>query len=551
MNPSSGQKDSSPVSCVVHVSREYGDMAGAGGIKDVTEGLCNASASEGIDTHVFLPFYQVIDVKDLDLKQGVSFDVAMNYPREKRTEPVTVHDVQVKPGLMIHLIKSYRYDYLCEGKEKIKRQGIYQYTSEEAKALQLPELEGRGYIDFFAMNVLLVKSALHALSKMDIKPDIIHCHDGHAALLPLLAQASEDGFDPFLRHVPSIVTVHNAGKGYHQEITDLEFAAAILNVPREVIDGCLLNGSFDPLLAGGIYGSAINTVSENYARELQNTGQDSMTGWLGHKLAGLGIRLLGVTNGIYPQAFDPEHPEKLGLASAFSVIKGDFKGKEACKKTALEELGKKEPEGSVTFYGTLDYKKNVPLLTFIGRLVGQKGYDILAEAVELLFSEDKNVQLLGLGDGDLLLIKRFIELEKKFHKRICLAKGYSQKLAHKIYAAGDFFIIPSRFEPCGLTDFFAQLMGNIPIVHRVGGLVKTIDGRFGFSYLGGAKELFEAMKRGLKVYNNPDKSALRKIQVSAVKNIHENFTWEKVLEKKYLPLYLDAIGQTKPVLPYE
>ncbi|MDZ7290019.1 MAG: glycogen/starch synthase [candidate division KSB1 bacterium] len=552
MNTRPGQKLQHEIIRVVHVAREYGSLAGAGGIKDVTEGLCKATAAAGIDTHIFLPYYQVIREKtQLVPKEQCRFELPMNYTQQQRTESVKIYGSSIQPNLTVHLIKAHLYDYLSEGNGLIPRKGIYQYTREEAEALGLPERIGKGYHDFFAMNVLLVKATLCALGKLDLRPDVIHCHDGHAALLPLIAQASDENWVlPFFRYVPSVITVHNAGMGYHQDIFDLEFAAAICGVSRNVIDGCRLNGNFDPLLAGGLFGTIINTVSENYARELQHTGQDWMTGWLGHTLAQYGIKLVGVTNGINPEIFDPQKPEALGLAKGFAPINGDFEGKEICKQTLLESLGQKEIPKGIALYGTIDYRQDIPLLTFIGRLDQQKGFDILAEAVDLLFDEEQEVQLLGLGDGDPAIRAQFTNLAEKFAGRICVAIGYSPPLANKIYAAGDFFLIPSRFEPCGLTDFFAQLMGNVPIVHQVGGLVKTLDGQYGLSYLGGPRELLNVLRRALEIYREPGKATLRKIQINAVKNIHENFTWEKVLEKKYLPLYREAMERVKPALPY-
>jgi starch synthase len=525
----------------VYVSREYASLAGAGGVKDVTEGLCKAAAARGIQAHVFLPFYRLIDGKKegLKLTEGPSFRVAMNYTHVKRTEHVTIYSGSPQPNLTVHLVHARRYRYLMEGDGTAERHGIYQYTRAEAAALDRPQVEGKGYIDFFAMNVLLVKATLHALGLMDMRPDVIHCHDGHAALLPLIAQASEDDFAPYLRYVPTVVTVHNAGKGYHQEIADRGFAAAICGVPRDVVEGCLLDGSFDPFIAGGLFSSAINTVSENYARELQHTGQDWMTGWLGHVLAGYGIELLGVTNG-----FD---------VSGFDDVRSALDSKGTHKEDVIDFLrkGLEQPEilDNALLYGMIDRREDAPLLTFVGRLAQQKGYDILAEALGMLFEEDSDVQLLGLGDGNPNIVDQFRELAAKFAGRVCVAKGYSPSLADKIYAAGDFFVIPSRFEPCGLTDFVAPLMGNVPIVHRVGGLVKTLDSRFGFSYLGGAPELLGALRRALKVYRE-DKATLRKIQVDAVENIYDNFTWDKVLEKKYIPIYRDAMARMEPTLPY-
>ncbi|MDH4027481.1 MAG: glycosyltransferase, partial [Nitrospirota bacterium] len=349
----------------------------------------------------------------------------------------------------------------------------------------------------------------------------------------------------YLRSVPSVVTVHNAGMGYHQDIADLEFAAAVCGVPLEVVNGCILNNSFDPLLAGSLFGNIVNTVSENYARELQQTGQDWMTGWFGHSLTRHGIKLYGVTNGIDTRDIDPK-----GINAGFSPAKGEFTGKEKSKRATLEMFSGRELPDITTLHGTISYKKNMPLLTFIGRMDQQKGYDVLTEAIELLFSKDPNVQLLGLGSGDPRIEQRFRQLAAKFNGRICVAIGYSPQLADRIYAAGDFFLIPSHFEPCGLTDFYAQLMGNIPVVHRVGGLVKTLDSEYGFSYLGGAGELCGAIERAIDVYRKPGKTALWKIRKNAALNIFSHFTWDKVLKEKYLPLYQKAIERARPALPY-
>jgi len=547
---------------VVHVAREYGGLAGAGGIKDVVEGLARATAAAGIETYVFLPYYHVVEgtiVRNPRLKpvERCSFAVPMNYVGENRTESVAIHSCELQPNLTICLIHSRRYRFLFEKGGTIPRTGIYTYTKDEADALGLPDRKGKGYFDFFAMNVLLVKATLHALAELGLRPDVIHCHDGHAALLPAIAHASTERIAPYLRHVPTVITVHNAGIGYHQEVGDLEFASAICGIPAAVVDGCLLDGSFDPLLAGALFGSVINTVSENYARELQATGDDWRTGWFGHALAARGIRLLGVTNGIDAESFDPGRPAELGLAAAFSPRTGDIEGKRACKEAAAAFMNRQtvpddvpaEARAGFAFCGTLSKHSDVPLLSFIGRLDEQKGYDVLADAVDLLFAEDHDVQLIGLGSGDPRIEARFKCLTEKFPGRIAIAIGYSPRLANMIYAAGDFFVVPSRFEPCGLTDFFAQLMGNVPIVHGVGGLVKVVDGHLGFSYLGGAPELLAALRRALAVYREPGQGRLRRIQMAAVENIYSNFTWERVLDKKYMPIYREAACRMKPTLP--
>lgn len=550
--PTAGKSGRLPaVKRVAHVSREFEGLAGAGGIKDVTAGLARASAEAGIRTDVFLPCYpEILEKSGLELKEVAAFNVPMAYPDQPdRIEPVTVLSYSPARRLTLYLVRARRYEFLDELDGTIPRRGIYQYTSAEASALGRPRLKGAGHYDYFPMNVLLIKGTLMAMAALGLAPDIIHCHDGHAALLPLIAQAAAEGFAPRLGYTPTLITIHNAGLGYHQEIGDLDFAAAVCGVGPDVVSGCLLNGAFDPLLAGALYGTAINAVSENYARELQQTGQDSLTGWLGHTLAGRGITLHGVTNGVDPALYDPRENKRLGTAAAFWPAGGELEGKETCKQELLETLAAGKAPKGITLYGKATYTPGTPLLSFVGRLEFQKGYDTLVLALQELFNTDEKVQLLGLGAGADTIERDFIRLAGDFPGRVALALGYNGTLANQVYAAGDFCLVPSRYEPCGLTDYFAQLMGNVPVVHRVGGLVKTIDGRFGYSYLGGAPELRAAIERALRTYRRTRTTTLRKIQVQAAEHVRTNCSWDQVLLKKYLPLYRQIIRGTKPVLP--
>ncbi|MDH3330240.1 MAG: glycosyltransferase, partial [Desulfobulbaceae bacterium] len=135
--------------------------------------------------------------------------------------------------------------------------------------------------------------------------------------------------------------------------------------------------------------------------------------------------------------------------------------------------------------------------------------------------------------------------DEHFSGQICFLQGYDQDLALKIYAAGDFFLIPSLFEPCGLTDYIAQLFGNIPIAHYVGGLVKVIDGRTGFTYTEhSSAALTETVRKSLELYQS-DPEAIRLIQKQAVQQIREKHTWEKVMQK-YLDFYRKAVVMACP-----
>ena len=260
----------------------------------------------------------------------------------------------------------------------------------------------------------------------------------------------------------------------------------------------LLGSGFDPFLAASGY-AVLNTVSENYAVELQHSPEDSRTGWLGHTLRARGIAIAGITNGIDPKSFEPSEPQTLHLPHGFNIRSRELEGKRACKTAMLAQLSHVKVWKQVRQYGVLSGSPDMPLFTFVGRLTSQKGVDIVLESLLRLLQQEENLHMLLFGSGAAEL-ERQLELLAESEQgwgKICFLKGYDPALANQVYAAGDFFLIPSRYEPCGLTDYIAQLLGNLPIVHRVGGLVKVIDGETGFSYTGNsAGALAELLRRG-------------------------------------------------------
>jgi starch synthase len=179
----------------------------------------------------------------------------------------------------------------------------------------------------------------------------------------------------------------------------------------------------------------------------------------------------------------------------------------------------------------------------IARLTSQKGVDRFISATsQLLEGTDPDALFLVLGTGDPRYENELKELaqDPRFQGRVALALGFSPVLANRIYAAGDFFVNPAKFEPCGLTDYMAQLMGSVPIVHFVGGLVKVKDGITGYGYYPHTPEaLAETLRRAIATFRQqPDQH--RRIIQQAIQTIHERYTWDQVLEQGYLPLYEQA-----------
>lgn len=486
----------------------------------------------GRSVSVVLPLYGFMDREALgfapvsdpvDVEQQLSFAVDMNYPFNQRQEQVRIW--KHMDG-RVHL-----YGLQCERFDEKNDVYVYDAKDEELEAWKT---KGAGHFDFFAMNILLQKAAMDLIMCLGEQPDVIHCHDGHTAVLPAMIRELA-GYRNYFRQTGGVVTIHNAGYGYHQEVADLPFAQAITGLPWSVIQASLLEGKFDPFLAASPY-AAVNTVSENYARELQETDDDRLTGWLGHELLHRGVTLEGVTNGISPGEYDPSRPESVGIVAGFNVDKGDLAGKRQCKTHLLDLLdGSKGLKVSQTGY--LELQPDWPLFTFIGRLNEQKGVDILVQAMEKFLQTGSKAQFVVLGSGDPHLEYVLANLSEvpEFKGRFCFLQGFDPQMANAIYAAGDFFCIPSRFEPCGLTDFIAQLFGNLPIVHQVGGLVKVIDGESGFGYLGNdPDQLVDTMQRAITVYDQPEE--LERMQKNALKVIARQYEWSKVI-KKYGELY--------------
>ncbi len=532
-----------PIRNVWLVSREYEGLAGAGGVKDVTRQLAETLCVQGeTRVSVIMPRYGFIDAPELGFEVtevgeppgiigGVPFtsvfSVDMNYAYQERRETVALWR-RLLNGVTLYLIESERF---------AEKQGVYTYTEIDEQR-QAWQRKGEGHYDYFAMNILLQKTALDLMILLGEHPDVIHCQDGHAATLPAMMREC-CGYRHYFRTTGALVTIHNAGIGYHQEVADLVFAQAVTGLPKRVVTTSQLMGSFDPFIAAAPY-AQLNTVSENYARELQQTPEDARTGWLGHALLERGVTLAGITNGIDPSLFDPSQPEALRIAAGYDVLQGNFEGKQRCKEVFLQQLASGAPWDRVEQYGTLHCSLEVPLCTFIGRLTDQKGVDSLLGAITQLLMREPSCCFLVFGSGEAGFEEQFIGLAGAGNGRVCFLKGYDPILANTVYAAGDLFLVPSKYEPCGLTDYIAQLFANIPVVHQVGGLVKVIDGETGFSYRGDtAGALADALARALKVYRDePDRFV--RMQRTAVEQIHRFHTWGQVVEE-YKKLYRQAI----------
>jgi starch synthase len=511
------------VRSVWHVAREYTGIAEAGGVKDVASGLCRALALRGIAATAVVPFYGMLPRSYEPPPPLVSFTIRVPDHDEGwtvREEPVSMRAL-VRDGVRILLVDSPRF---------AGKRGVYTYTPQDERE-NPHKKSGTGHWDFLQMNAILAKAALLGARQLGEEPSLFHCHDGHAALLPAMMRA-----DPMLRDgfagTGALVTIHNAGEGYHQEIWDRDFARLLTGLGVKALERAVLNGMIDPFLLAAPH-AVMNTVSEQYARELLLEQDRERGGGLGRALREGGYQLAGVTNGVDPAAYDPRNPESSGLPARFDPSRGDLQGREQCRRLLGERLA---------HLGRLP-GPGVPVYAFVGRLASQKGVDVLAAGVRAWLGRGGDAAFVVLGEGEKWAEDSLHSLaaDPLSRGRVFFLKAYDTALAKLIDAASDFLLIPSVYEPCGLTDFHAQLLGCIPVVHRVGGLVKVEDGITGFSWEEhSAEALAAALDRTAGIFRH-DRALLDRVRKQGFERVLSRYTWERVLEAGYMPLYESAL----------
>lgn len=540
---------------VWHVSREYAGIAEAGGLKDVVAGLATAAPRRGIPASVVLLRYGFVDPQALQAeKLPLRFSITL--PSGNEASVTSRENIEVfrcrREGVTLYLLET--------GRTRAKGD-VYTYTGADERE-DPHKKKGTGHWDAHHLNLTLQRGALELAIRLKSPPDVFHCHDGHSGFLPAILGESPR-YRSALAGTRALITIHNAGRGYHQEIHDPEFARQLTGLPEQVLEKGILNGTVDPLLLGPHY-ARVNTVSEQYALEIASGQLEDLTGGLGQAYRQAGLQLVGITNGIDPRSYDPRFPEATGLAHAFDPSREDLEGKHLCRRRLLGEiaLAKSVPPPSTAFprrgplpgargfppgswlqglscYGSLSRNADSPLYTFVGRLTGQKGVDILAGAIAQLLSRRAPVRFLILGHGARELEDKLAELAlgSICAGRLCLLMGYNGLAAKYLFAAGDFFLVPSQYEPCGLTDLYAQMLGNLPVVHRVGGLVKVKQGYNGYSYAEhSVAALCRAIQESAADYRLRPKR-LERMRRQAFQEIFDRYTWDRVLSGGYLPLY--------------
>ena len=520
---------------IFQIAREYAHLSEAGGVKNVVCSLCEGLVKLNHDVTLFIPLYGCTDLsllKDYSVIQNYNINILV----DEKSFSVSFAKAQIK-GLKVIFVLSSCFS------EKL---GVYTYTAEEEAKNPL-HIRGQGHKDSVDMEIVFQKAIIHYICDFNDFPDVIHCHDATTALIPSLANNSSLKNNFSKTHF--VVTIHNAGPAYHHEIKNIETAEKLTNLPKEILELGLLGEVVEPYLLASYY-AKLTTVSPWYAREITDPNNENTQG-LSKAFAERNISIFGITNGIDFEKYNPENKEKSHLPYSYNPEKLELRGKYRAREQFFQQFDKNSLStkkqllnfdfSSIHQYGFLDeINDETVLFSYHGRLVHQKGLDVLEQAIPLVLKQNENLRFIITGQGDINLERAQINLTNQFPGKILYLKGYHRALARLCVSITDFIILPSFFEPCGLEDFISSIMGTIPLAHKTGGLQKIIHNRTGFLYSPNTEtELAKKIISLVDFKNNHHQEYLRMIKQASIK-VHKEYDWSSVIEKYYVPLFLEG-----------
>ena len=476
---------------ILFLTAELAPFAKTGGLADVSAALARYLQANGHDARVVLPLYGLIRARHPDLElepvPGLT-DITFGHGPHRAVFSVKTTTI---PGSGVPV-------YFVDCPSLFARDAIYTQDHDE-------------HLRF----LVLTRAALEICQRLNWAPDVFHLNDWHTAMLPLYLRTIY-AWDRLFAQSRSLLTVHNLG---HQGV----FGAGILP-DLGLLDSGLLHqedlrdGRIGFLKTGLLLADRLSTVSPTYAREIQTPGYGfGLDGVLRTRAADL----VGILNGVDYDVWDPR--TDVHLAARYSA-KSLYR-KEMNKEALLHALG-------------LPYVKGVPVFGIVSRLSHQKGIDLLYEPVPRILA-DHDARFVALGSGGEEYAAYLHGLAERFPGKARYFAGFSEKLAHLVEAGADFFLMPSRYEPCGLNQMYSLRYGTAPIVRATGGLVDTVQpfrastgegNGFVFEHYTG-DGLHWAMSHALEVYG--DTKAWRRLQQNAMA---ANFSWD-VQGPRYVTLY--------------
>lgn len=482
-----------------YISSEVVPFAKTGGLADVAGSLPIEIAGLGHDVKVFMPKYSSISEEEFNLAPVKHWGII----------PIKVADKIQNTAVYKSLLPESEVEiFFLDCPDYFDRESIYTNDPDEDERF-----------------ILFSKGVMEIIQRLQWAPDIIHCNDWQTGVIPLYIKDNYS-WDKLFKDTRSIFTIHNIG---YQGIFPKQTAVnAEINEDYIKDSGDVEhNGLFNFLKAGISFADMINTVSPTYANEL-------LTPELGFGMEKIlnsrGLDFSGILNGVDYNGWNPE-TDKL-IQHNYSA--NDFSGKENNKKQLLEQFN-------------MPYKKDTPVIGIVSRLAIQKGFDLIARSLEYLSKLPVQWVILGSGEEHYEdMFKSFAEMRPD--KAACFI-GYNNELAHLIEAGSDMFLMPSKYEPCGLSQIYSLKYGTVPIVRKTGGLADTVKDWDEYLHMGeksgdgfSFKEyngfgLTDAVERAIKSYHN------KEVWNTIIKNgMNNDYSWNKSAEK-YVDLYKRALDK--------
>ncbi len=482
---------------VLFAASECVPFVKTGGLADVVGALPKELVKTGADVRVILPLYREMSAKWRD---------------------------QLEHVLYFYINLGWRRQY-C-GIEKLVYEGVTFYFIDNEYYFGRPYIYGLGG-DEGERYAFFSRAVLEALPQIDFIPDVLHCHDWQTGLIPTLLNAQYKSL-PHYGDIRTVFTVHNLQYQGIFPISDIEDLISLGGWAYDK-DHLEFYGQCSFMKGGLVFADAITTVSPTYSQEIQ-------TAYYGEKLDGLlrnrADSLSGVLNGIDTVEYDPMTDPLIDYHYSAETF-----GDKVQNKLALQrELG-------------LEENANVPMIGMVGRLSGQKGLDLVEHVLDGIMNT--GAQLVVLGKGEEKYADLFNWAQWKFPGRVAARIEMNHGLAHKIYAASDLFLMPSAFEPCGLSQMIAMRYGTLPIVRETGGLRDTVlsyneytgEGS-GFTFFNyNAHDMLHVIERAVKIYHE-QRDVFNAI---AVKDMQGSYGWDRSA-KVYMDIYnATAVNGENPV----
>ena len=484
---------------VLFLSSEVDPFAKTGGLADVAGALPPALKRLGVEIRVLMPRYGIIKERAHKLHEMIRLK-EIPVPVGARSRTASVKSAFLAAG------QEKVQVYFVENKALFGRKGLYVH----------PETQ-EAYADNDVRFAFFSRSVFEILKQMRWAPDIIHCNDWHTGLVAaylktLYAQ------DPFFKQTRTVLTIHNMA--YQGEFPPASYAATGLPDEPALREALTAHGKINYLKSGLVFAHALTAVSERYAQEI-GSGPEYGYG-LEDVIRRRAGDLRGILNGADYQQWDPAHdgliPHRFGVRSL------DLKTEN--KRALLQKMG-------------LAFSPTTPVIGIVSRLATQKGFDLIGEVLDQLMALD--LQLVVLGTGEKQYHDLFTRAAAAYPRKLAVALRFDNALAHLIEAGSDMFLMPSRYEPCGLNQLYSLRYGTVPIVRATGGLADTVEDFDGTKGTGFAfeeydsRELLRAVQRALAAY--ADQPVWAKIVKAGMA---KDFSWD-ASARKYLQIYRSAL----------